>query len=81
MFLNDWQGCPLRLCQRMRGCMAPEARCTNTAGDPPMTREEWDVARVDIRRALDAMIEEAGGPDAFDDAIEAAAAAKSGQKL
>lgn len=66
MFVNDWRGCPLRLCRRMHGCMAPESQCANHADDPPMTREEWDVARVDIRRALDERIAACGGRDAFE---------------
>lgn len=70
MFINDCEGCPLRLCRRMQGCMAPESKCANNAGDPPMTEEEWDVARLEWRRALDAMIEAAGGRDAFEAAAE-----------
>jgi hypothetical protein len=83
MFLNDWEGCPLRLCQRIQGCMAPESTCANHADDPPMTREQWDVAKVDIRRAIDAEIEARGGRDAVEAAAEeeARAADKTHQKL
>ncbi len=70
MFLNDWEGCPLRLCQRMQGCMAPESICANHADDPPMTREEWDVVKVEVRRAIDAEIERRGGRDAVEAAAE-----------
>ncbi|MDO8878789.1 MAG: hypothetical protein Q8M24_20660 [Pseudolabrys sp.] len=74
MFVNDWEGCPLRLCRRMQGCMAPESKCANHAGDPPMTQEEWqarwEVARLEWRRALDAMIEAAGRREAFEAAAE-----------
>ncbi len=70
MFLNDWEGCPLRLCQRMQGCMAPQSTCANHADDPPMTREEWDVVKVEIRRAIDAEIEARGGRDAVEAAAE-----------
>jgi hypothetical protein len=70
MFLNDCEGCPLRLCRRMQGCMAPESTCANNADDPPMTEEEWDLARLEWRRALDAMIESYGGRDAFEAAAE-----------
>jgi hypothetical protein len=83
MFLNDWEGCPLRLCQRMQGCMAPESTCANHADDPPMTREQWDVVKVEVRRALDAEIEARGGRDAVEAAAEeeARAADKTHQKL
>jgi hypothetical protein len=83
MFLNDCEGCPLRLCQRMQGCMAPESTCANHADDPPMTREQWDVVKVEVRRALDAEIEARGGRDAVEAAAEeeARAADKSHQKL
>lgn len=60
MFTNDWPGCPERICRRMRGCMAPTGDCANHADDPPMTREEWEVARVKIRRALDKRLAECG---------------------
>ena len=70
MFLNDWEGCPLRLCQRMQGCMAPESICANHADDPPMTNEEWAVVKIEVRRALDAEIERRGGRDAFEAACE-----------
>lgn len=78
MFRNDWEGCPLRLCRRMQGCMAPESKCENCADDPVGTPEEqekdWDVARLEWRRSLDVMIEAAGGRDAFEDAALAQAA-------
>jgi len=77
MFINDWHGCPLRLCRRMQGCMAPESACANNADEPPMTQEEWDVVRIEIRRALDAMIEAAGGRDAFEALADAE---RSGRK-
>ena len=70
MFINDWEGFPLRLCQHMQGCMAPESTCANHADDPPMTREEWDVVRVEVRQALDAEIEARGGRDAVEAAAE-----------
>ena len=70
MFMNDWEGCPLRLCQRMQGCMAPQSTCANHADDPPMTNEEWAVVKIEVRRALDAEIERRGGRDAFEAACE-----------
>jgi hypothetical protein len=70
MFLNNWEGCPLRLCQRMQGCMAPQSTCANHADDPSMTREEWDVVKLEVRRALDAEIERRGGREAVEAAAE-----------
>ncbi len=37
MFLNDFPGCPEKLCRRMRGCVAPNGRCENHRDDPQMT--------------------------------------------
>ncbi len=61
MFLNDFPGCPEKLCLRMRGCMAPNGLCENHRDDPPMTDEEWQKAKVDVRRALDRRFAELGG--------------------
>lgn len=55
MILNEWHGCPQRLCRRNGGCMAPEGLCSNVEYEP-MTREEWEPVRVEVRRALDEMI-------------------------
>ena len=65
MCINDWEGCPLRLCQRMRGCMAPQSRCANHADDPPATEEETAVAIRQVRRALDKTIGDSEGRDAW----------------
>jgi hypothetical protein len=70
MFHNDWEGCPLRLCQRMKGCMAPHCKCTNHADDPPPTEEQVAFMQVSLRRALDTLIESHGGRDAFEAACE-----------
>ena len=64
MFVNDWPGCPERICRRMRGCMAPNNTCENHADDPPMTQEEWEVVRLKVRRALDEVLAAHGGEDA-----------------
>jgi hypothetical protein len=83
MHLNDWPGCPEKICRRMRGCMAPGGNCTNHADDPPMTREEWDEVRPKIRKALDEHFERLGGIDAVEARLEAertAREAKQGTK-
>ena len=53
MFMNEWTGCPEAICQRMRGCMAPDAYCANV---PQPTEEEleaaWPQTLVTWRRAL-----------------------------
>jgi hypothetical protein len=57
MFINEWPGCPEAICQRMRGCMAPDIHCTNV---PRRSEEEsaalWPQTLVTIRRALDKAI-------------------------
>ena len=63
MYVNDWPGCPLPICRRMRGCMAPENVCANNADDPPATHEEWDKVRFEVRRALDERMAELGLED------------------
>ena len=63
MYVNDWPGCPLPICRRMRGCMAPENVCANNADDPPATQEEWDKVRFEVRRALDERMAERGLED------------------
>ena len=46
MFVNEWHGCPETLCQRNRGCMAPQNRCSNR---PPRSREEADRAWREVQ--------------------------------
>ena len=62
MFLNQWHGCPERLCRRNRGCMAPSGDCINIK-EEPMTDAEWDAARYDIRQAIDEKLAELGMED------------------
>ena len=62
MFVNEWEGCPEALCRRNRGCMAPNIDCTN-ARDVTMTEEEWDNARADIYKAVQARVAELGDED------------------
>ncbi len=62
MFLNQWEGCPEPLCKRNRGCMAPSGDCINIKSEP-MTDEEWDKARYEIREALDEKLAELGLED------------------
>ena len=50
MFINDWRGCPERFCQRNRGCMAPNNRCTNAKPLPPDWQEK-DWPRAPGRRS------------------------------
>ena len=65
MFLNEWPGCPEPICQRMRGCMAPDIHCSNV---PPVSDEElaraWPRVLVAVRRALDKAAIERGGLEA-----------------
>lgn len=53
MFVNNWRGCPEMLCQRNRGCMAPNITCTNA---PPISQEErerdWPRVKAEIHFAL-----------------------------
>ncbi len=55
MYVNEWHGCPQRLCRRNEGCMAPENRCSNVQYEP-LTPETWEPVRVEVRRLLDEMI-------------------------
>lgn len=53
MFVNNWRGCPEMLCQRNRGCMAPNINCTNVV--PPTQEEQdrdWPKAKAEIHLAL-----------------------------
>lgn len=53
MYVNEWShGCPQRLCRRNGGCMAPDNRCSNVEYEP-LTPENWDPVRIEVRRALD----------------------------
>ncbi len=69
MLLNEWHGCPERLCQRNRGCMAPDGVCANAEPLPPdPDHQEWDAARFEIRRALDEiMAERAAEVEAYEE--------------
>jgi hypothetical protein len=65
MFLNEWHGCPERLCRRHRGCMAPHNfRCSNW---PPSTKEEmdreWELVRAEVYKELKAALAAAGVTD------------------
>lgn len=61
MYLNAWPGCPKPICQRMRGCMAPDGVCANV---PPISEAEmavdWPKVLVEVRRALDQVLTERG---------------------
>jgi len=64
MIVNNWRGCPERLCRRMRGCMAPHIHCTNT---PPVEATPEETARTmalvyrTMREAADKDAAEEGG--------------------
>lgn len=47
MLIDDWHGCPERICRRQRGCMAPKVNCSNRKPGPPPPPE--NVARVMAR--------------------------------
>src|ERR1700730_5781681 len=53
MYLNNWPGCPERLCARHRGCMAPNIVCANF---PQQSREEadrgWRGGQGDVYKRL-----------------------------
>lgn len=55
MFLNQWHGCPELICQRNRGCMAPNNICTNV---PQRSSEEidreWRLVQAEIIQAVEA---------------------------
>ncbi len=54
MFFNEWHGCcPELLCQRNRGCMAPNNFCANVK--QPSAEEqwrEWPSVRADVYKAV-----------------------------
>ena len=61
MFLNEWPGCPEPICQRMRGCMAPDDLCANV---PPISEEEltaqWPKVLAEVRHTIDGVQAERG---------------------
>lgn len=61
MFIDDWHGCPERLCQRNRGCMAPNNNCTNAEPLPPDWQEkDWPRLQAEVHKALKARLAECG---------------------
>lgn len=63
MYVNEWRGCPQRLCRRNQGCMAPEGRCSNVPQEE-LSWEEWEPVRDEVRKALDEL--KAANPDVWD---------------
>jgi hypothetical protein len=64
MFLNRWHGCPEPICQRNRGCMAPNNTCTNIPPSSPEEMErEWPRVKVEIHNALKAHLARHGVVD------------------
>ena len=61
MFINDWRGCPERLCQRNRGCMAPNQVCANAEPLPPDQQETaWRAVQPDIYKTIKTYLAEQG---------------------
>lgn len=61
MFVNAWHGCPERLCQRNRGCMAPNIACTNAKPlSPDWQEKEWPRVKVEVYKALKAHLAKHG---------------------
>jgi hypothetical protein len=53
MLVNEWHGCPELLCQRNRGCMAPNIVCANAEQPPPGKMErDWPKVQAEVYRAL-----------------------------
>ena len=51
--INSWHGCPEGICRRVRGCMAPNNRCTNAPPpEPGPTGERRAKTAAMIQRAL-----------------------------
>jgi hypothetical protein len=64
MFLNQWHGCPERICQRNRGCMAPETVCSNVEQLPPDQADAaWRAVQHEVYTALKKCAAEAGLED------------------
>ena len=64
MYVNDWHGCPQRLCRRQRGCMAPNIACTNAKPRPPASPEESARRIAEVQRLLRDAMQRLDGPDA-----------------
>ncbi len=59
MLLNEWHGCPERLCQRNRGCMAPNIHCSNVElPSPEQQAEDWPKVQFEVRSALNKILAE-----------------------
>jgi hypothetical protein len=52
MLINDWHGCPERMCRRQRGCMAPKIECSNHKPGPPPPPERVARVMAEFHRAL-----------------------------
>jgi hypothetical protein len=65
MFVNHWHGCPELLCQRNRGCMAPNNSCTNIEKESDEERRRtWPQTQVEVYKALKEHIAKLGLEDA-----------------
>ncbi len=57
MFLNEWHGCPERICRRNHGCMAPDIHCANVPQPSPEEMErDWPKVQFEVYKALKAEI-------------------------
>jgi len=55
MFIDDWHGCPERLCRRQRGCMAPNNFCANVEQpSPEEIARDWPKVQAKVVKALQA---------------------------
>ena len=59
MFVNKWHGCPERICQRNRGCMAPDIHCANVPRPTPEEcARDWPKVQFEVRTALNKILAE-----------------------
>jgi len=53
------RGCPERICQRNRGCMAPNIHCSNVElPSPEQQAEDWPKVQFEVRTALNKILAE-----------------------
>lgn len=53
MFIDEWHGCPEPLCQRNRGCMAPNIHCSNVEPlSPEELERDWPRVQAEVYKAL-----------------------------
>jgi hypothetical protein len=68
MLFDDWQECPLRICRRNRGCMAPNAECPAAKPLPPdpdgqlLAEGQWFFHKIINDRLTEINAERAQAP-------------------